>query len=152
MLKVIVANAPDGNFVFTPHPAVVKKGKEHGQGQIQMVVGAAPPVVFNVEKPDMDVMKYLEFWRTRRSSEKTQANMEISMVDVTCPLPKLAKGIAKSVIVQVPTAVNFRPVAAGDELVLYISARPKPEKVGKLLPVRMEEPRVHAMKKARTAE
>ncbi len=144
-VKVVVASVPTDDFVLTPYPAVVKKGKE--TSHIHLIVGANPPVYFNIEKPDMDVLQVLEFWRMRRSAEKDHAHMEISVVEVACPLPKL-KGIPKSVVVQVPTAVPFKKLAPGDELVLYVPAKQKTEKVEKLLPV-MQEP---ALKKPRTAE
>ena len=144
-VKVVVASVPTCNFVLTPHPAVVKKGKE--TSHIHLTVEAIPPVVFNIEKPDMEMLQVLEFWRMRRSTEKENANMQISMVEVVCPLPKL-KGMPKSVTVQVPTAVPFTKIAPGDELVLYVPAKQKKEKVEKLLPV-MQEP---VQKKLRTVE
>ena len=145
-IKVVVAAVPMDGFVCTPYPAVVKKGKE--TSPIHLTVETDPRVDFNIEKPDMEMLQVLEFWRMRRSSEKDHANMEISMVEVTCPLPKLGKGTPKSVVVRVPTAVPFKKVAPGDELVLHIPAKQKEQKVEKLLPV-LQEP---AMKKTRTAE
>ena len=56
------------------------------------------------------------------------------MVEITCPLPKVVKGIPKTIGVQVPTAVPFKKIAPGDELVLYVP-KPKRETVEKLLPV-----------------
>ena len=146
IVKVVVAEVPSEDFVFTPYPAVVKKGKEISP--IHMTVETNPSVVFNIEKPDMDMLQVLEFWRMRRSPETDHSNMEISMVEVTCPLPKLGRGAPKSVVVKVPTAVPFKRIAPEDELVLYIPAKQKEQKVEKLLPV-MQEP---AMKKPRTAE
>ena len=145
-VKVIVASVPARNFVITPYPAVVKKGRD--TNHIHLTIGADPPVDFNIEKPDMEDLQLFEFWRMRRCSDKDSANMEISMIEVAHALPKLVNGIPKSVTVQVPTAVPFTSVAPGDELVLYVPARQKAEKVDKLLPV-MQEP---VQKKPRTVE
>ena len=146
VVKVIVASVPARNFVITPYPAVAKKGKE--TSHIHLTVEADPPVDFNIEKPDMESLQVFEFWRMRRSPEKDHANMEISMVAVVLTLPKLAKGIPKSVTVQVPTAVPFTQVAPGDELVLYVPAKQKAEKTDSLLPA-MQEP---VLKKPMTIE
>ena len=145
-VKVVVASVPTSPFVLLPCPSVVKKGKE--VGPIHLTVSANPPVVFNIEKPDMEMLQVLDFWRMRRSPEKDHSNMELSMVEVTCPLPKLAKGFPKSVVVQVPTAIPFTTIAPGDELVLHAPVKQKEAKVEKLLPV-MQEP---LAKKPRTVE
>ena len=142
-VKVVVASVPKDDFVFTPYPGVPKKGKE--TSHIHMTVDSSPPVDFNIEKPDMEMLQVLEFWRMRRSAEKDHANMKIRMVEVVCPLPQVVKGIPKSVRVQVPTAVPFTKIAPGVELVLHCPSLKKTAKVEKLLPV-LQEP---AVKKAK---
>ena len=136
-VKVIVASVPSTPFVFTPYPATIAKRKDIGQ--IHLTVEAEAPVDFNVERPDLEVQQLYEFWRMRRTNDKQFANMHISSVDVVCPLPKV-KGLRKSVVVKVPTAVAFTKVAPGDELVLYVPAKEKNKKeADKLLPV-LQEP------------
>ena len=104
-------------------------------------------VMFNIDRPGLDVEQFLEFWRMRRSTEKDNANMEISMVEVTRPLPKL-KDIPESVVVQVPTAAPFKTIAPGGELALYAPAKQKTEKVDTQCFDVMHEP---VQKKAKTS-
>ena len=148
-VKVIVVAAPKDGFVLTPYPGIVA-GKAKDIRPVHLNIATLPPVDFNIDKPpEMDALQTLEFWRVRRSSDKDNANMHISMVEVTCPLPKLAKDFPRSIVVKVPTAVPFKKIAKNDELVLYIpEEKKKTEKKEKLLPV-MHEP---VSKKARTAE
>ena len=140
--------APKDGFVLTPYPGIVAGKKDIRP--VHLTIATLPPVDFNIDRPpEMDALQTWEFWRARRSSDKDNANMHISMVEVTCPLPKLAKDFPRSVVVKVPTAVPFKKIAKNDELVLYIpEGKKKTEKKEKLLPV-MHEP---VSKKARTAE
>lgn len=137
-VKIIVAKVPSTPFVFTPYPATVKTMRKAEPGHIHAVVETEPNIAFDVEKPNLESpLQLCAFWRIRRSADKKHANMHISMVDVTCPLPKV-KGLRKSVSVKLPTAVAFTKVAPGDELVLYVPAQQQVKAdVEKLLPVRI---------------
>ena len=153
----IIVKSVESDFVFVPYPCVVKSTKE--TGPINAIVKTNPPVVFNIAQPDMDAKKdkadvdpnskkILEFWRMRRTSERDHANMELSMVDVTCPLGKFGKGFPKTIVVEVPQAVLFKKVAPGDELVLFVPGKKKAEKTERFLPVAQEP----MAKKARTVD
>ena len=146
VVKVVVASVPSGKLAITPYPAVVKKGKE--TNHVHLTIGTTPPVDFNIEKPDMTMLRMIEFWRMRRVWEKDHANMVISMVDVEYWLPKHVPGLPKSLIVKVPIATPCKKVKEGDELVLHIPAKQKAEKTEKLLRV-LQEP---AQKKQRTVD
>ena len=145
-VKVVVVSVPTRKFVMTPYPSVVKKVVKD-TSHIHLTIGATPPVDFNIEKPDMNLLLIMEFWRMRRAPAKENATMVISMVEVVCPLPAIM-GLPKSVTVRVPSAVPCKKIKAGDELVLHVPARQKVENTEKLLPV-MQEP---AQKKPRTVE
>ena len=131
-MKVIVATIDD--FVFAPYPAVVRKGKE--VSPIQATILIDPPVVFNLDKPDLtSAVDQQPFWRMRKVQDKEHANMHLTTVEVVCPLPKLGKSYPKSVKVHVTVATIFKKVAPGDELVLYVPANKKVKETPKLLPV-----------------
>ena len=155
--KVVVSsidNLTEDGVVLVPYPGRVMKkrnpnlkvGVESSSTFYDVTVASNPPHTFVVEKPDMEAKLAMEFWRMRRQSEKEHANMEMSTVDVTIPLPNLGKGHSKKMTVTVPIAKSFKDIGNGDELVLWAPVAKKAEKTDKLLPV-MQEP---ALKKART--
>ena len=67
--------------------------------------------------------------------------MELTTVEVSCPLPKLGKTFPKhcKAKVNVTVATTISTVEAGDELVLFVPAKEKQQKEAhKLLPVAAE--------------
>jgi len=125
--------------MLIPFPSVVKRPVVlKDASPLQVTIMRDPPVVFNLDKPDMSSIDILAYWRMRRAVDKERANMELTTVEVTCPLPKLGKSFPKTVKVNVTVAVAISAVAAGDELVLFVPAKQKQKETHKLLPVASE--------------
>ena len=111
-----------GELTFVPWTTSVKP---HKDGGIYATVEYNGEVhQFDLDRPCAKTY-LLEFWKLRRVGDKDNANMSIEMIDVAVPLPKLGKSMAKSMIAKVLTAVLFKDVHKGDELVLYVYYKPK---------------------------
>ena len=139
-VKVIVSKVPDQDIVLVPYPAVVKDFRHPGPVQITVVKEPAYPV-FNLEKPDLSKSTETHaFWRMRRVTDKKHANMELTTVEVTCPVPKLGKSYGKNVKVTVAVATVISKVEPGVELVLFVPPKENKAKSApsKLLPVASE--------------
>ena len=124
-VKVIV-NEPQrkGSIVFPPCSSGVKPCKEADRGNQPFLVTIqskkAELGVFIIDKPSSDTFQAVEFWRLRKVYVRDQANMELTTIDVTVPLPEMSPKGLKSVIATIPVATLFKNVNVGDELVLYL--------------------------------
>ena len=94
--------------------------------------------VFTIDKPCSDTFQAVEFWRLRKVYVRDQANMELTTIDVTVPLPEMPPKGLKSVIATIPVAALFKKFDVGDELVLYVPAKVKPNADAKAPPATCE--------------
>jgi hypothetical protein len=105
-----------------PSARVLKKDVDH-EIIVKITIGKTEKL-YTIETPDVKQCA-VDFWRMRKVTDnKEHANMEVTMLDVTVPLP--AKWGVKSVIAKVPAAILTKTVVKGDELVLFVNTKAKP--------------------------
>ena len=101
-----------------PSARVIKRDVDN-EIVVKLTIGETEKL-YNIEPPDVKQCA-VEFWRMRRVAEKENANMEITMLEVTVPLP--AKWGVKSIIAKIPAAILTKKVVKGDELVLFVNTK-----------------------------
>ena len=139
VVKVVVSKVPEQDIVLVPYPAVIKDFRHPTALKVTVQKEPAYPL-FHLDKPDISKSTDMHvFWRMRRVTDKKHANMELTTVEVTCPVLKLTKKSPKTVQVTVTVATVISKVEPGDELVLFVPAKEKAKEADKkLLPVASE--------------